>query len=234
MLRPAALLLAAAGLAAQEIGGPIEDVRLHAGMMLSPSAIQRGTLTTGGEGEAEWKDTDAVHPYVGIDYVAGAAHRGRGSSGLVWGAGLHVAQMDLTPGTYRVDGVDTDVTAQPTITYREYGLGGQLGWATRPDDTGFGDWHVELVGVLRGGPLQGQVNRTRLVAGSPETERSGGWGWWYAGGPQVGIYLADQGWLLGLSAEWLFGRGAVDFGGGDRVALTRNGPGLAVQLGWRR
>lgn len=231
MTRTVLALLAAAGLAAQEIGGPIEDVRLHIGVMLSPEAVQRGTLVGGGQGEAEWKGYDSFHPYLGADYVSGAARRGRGASGILWGVGVHVSQMDLTPDRYRIGGVDRAVPGVAKLTWREFGLGGQLGWATRPSDTGFGDWHLECSLVGRGGPLQGRISRTRSL-GVQET--TGDWGWWYAAGPQVGFILADQGWLVGLTAEYMVGRGSVGFGGGDEVVLTRSAPGIALQIGWRR
>jgi hypothetical protein len=181
---------------------------------------------------------------LGADYVRGASSGRRGSAGLLWGVGLHYATMNMAPDSYVVNGVGTPTARQPKgLNFTEYGAAVQLAYATRPHETDLGEYHFEVGGFGRGGPMKGQTESQlykMTTAGTPysETIRVQDWGWWWAGGPQAGVYLVDKGWMIGLNAEWAIGRGRIDFdaipnGDTSEVTLTRNGIGGSLIVGGR-
>jgi hypothetical protein len=257
-IRLTAVLAFAAAAAAYELGGPVNDLRLGGGIQMAPKVTERivshqainpatGTAVTVGQAtghaDFDWNDTKAYNFYFDASYVRGWSSGRRGAPGLAWGGGLHFARMNLAPGSYTSGGITYATTRQRTgLNFSEYGLAGQLSWATRPRETGFGEYHMEFGGFLRGGPLQGQTETTlykTTAAGTyTETVRASDWGWWGAAGPQVGAYVVDKAWLVGITAEWAVGTGRVDFddlpnGDASKITLTRNGLGGSLVVGGR-
>lgn len=257
-IRLTAALACAAGAAAYEIGGPISDVRLHGGIQMAPkvkeiSISHQQTLPNGvavagtratNATEMDWGETRRANFFLGADYVRGSSSGRRGAAGLLWGAGLHYATMNMAPDSYTVNGVNYATKRQPKgLDFHEFGGAVQLAYATRPRETDFGEYHLEFGGFGRGGPMKGTVE-SELYKGTAatgyytETIRVNDWGWWWAAGPQVGFYLVDKGWMVGVNAEWAIGSGRINFdalpnGDTSEVTLTRNGVGGSLIIGGR-
>lgn len=259
-IRLTAVLAFAATAAAYEVGGPVNDLRLHGGVQMAPrvkeeTSSYQHTITTAsgsqfsvlgpqtGSLTYDWANTRQTNFTLGVDYVRGWNNGRRGAAGFFWGAGLHFSDMNLAPDGYAIHGYTINTVRQDVgLSFKEFGPSVMAGYATRPRETGFGEFHLEFGGFLRGGPMRGQTESQIWHSGPagsyPESIRVDGWGWWYATGPQAGIYVVDKAWLVGLVAEWAIGQGVVNFesmpnGDTSVVTLFRNGLGASLQLGGR-
>lgn len=259
-IRLTAVLAFAATAAAYEVGGPVNDLRFRGGIQMAPTVKEKVTsfqrTVTAPDGKTyavlgpqtgsvsyDWADTRQTNFTLGVDYVRGHSNGRRGAAGFLWGVGLHYADMNLAPDGYSIKGYTiTTVRQDVGLSFKEFGPSVLAGYATRPRETDYGEYHLEISGFIRGGPMKGQTEsqlwHTGAAGNYPESIRVNGWGWWYAAGPQIGAFVVDKGWMLGLTAEWAVGKGGITFdsmpnGDTSEVSLLRNGLGAALQVGGR-
>jgi len=221
------LLLPVLACSAYEIGGPIIDLRLQVGVVSTPDILEETSLPGNASTSFDWDGAKKWAPAFEVLWMEGASINQRGNRGFIWGAGVHVLSTNQIPDDYTAT-IDN-------LLYRQVGLVGAAGYATRPKDSEFGEWHFEALGMVRGGGLQAE---TAGADGTGGLKVEGGYGYWWEVAPQVGAYLADDGWLLGFAAEWRWGQGAVSIDGfADNsthdLTYRTSGPGAWLVLGWR-
>lgn len=200
-----AICLAAALPAAAENFDPINDLRFGVTVQQAPKISEVITPSGGAGKNYNWEGGKRFGLRYDVEYDQGMSRRQRALPGFLWSVGISYSNNTITPDSYDTGGgSSTNTREDQTLSYRQYGLMGGLGWATMPTATSMGSYHFEISAIGRGGWSIAQSTSPGLA---PEIGEGSDFFW--EGGGRGAVVLSDERWLIGLTLGWLYGRNKV-------------------------
>lgn len=227
------LLFAAAVPAVAEDLGPVDDLRFGVTAQMSPTVTEKLSGPGTPSKNYGWEDAKAYGIRFDATYYQGMSRRGRALAGFLWAAGLSYGTTDITPQSYDVGGSTyTNSRDDLTLSYKQYGAMGAVGWSSQPSITELGDLHWEVLAVGRGGYATAQT----INPGLNPTVSSGGGEYWEIG-PQASYVLCDEHWLAAINLGWLYGQSKINIsepnGFDSELTILRNGLEAGLMVGYR-
>jgi len=219
--------------AAAENFEPINDFRLGVTVQQALTISEVITPSDGSGKNYNWEGGKKFGLRYEVEYDQGMSRRGRALPGFLWSVGASYSNANITPDSYATgSGSSTNTREDQSLSYRQYGLMGGLGWATMQSGTSMGNYHFEASLLGRSGWSIAQSTSPGLT---PEIG-SGGALFWEAGG-RGAVVLCDNRWLLAISLGWLYGHNKVDIdlpdGFTSQMTIIRNGAEGSVHIGYR-
>lgn len=206
---------------------------LGAGIGSTPSPDIHETVDGGGaSGKTYHWDGGPSHGTT-LDVSARCIHL-HDWGGVVYRSSLIGSQTKTTPAAFVDSAGRRLATGGHSLSYRQVGiqLGVGYGWAssTDPEDLAFYGEVMPFVGIGAANANTEGANATGAVI-----TRSG-WGYYDEVGLQLGAYLTERHFIVGVTSFYATGTGkvSIDLPGGGKSSLTtdRDGLGFGCAAGW--
>jgi hypothetical protein len=237
-LVPALVLAASLATAADDAASSFDDLRITLRMLpgyqvkesadrvLTDADADPATPPTWVDTETtyEWEGEDALGGAVAIEWLHGTA------GGFLGGLGLSIGTDSITPSGFSVNGQPRNNDGLVSMTWRQYGLIGSMGWHSGPVQFDGLVLTSEITAYLEGGVMYAKIDD---LSGS-----ASGTGFYGDAGLRAGVYLGERTWYFGggLTASTGVATASVsapsDTDGGS-LEMSRTGLGLFAAAGRR-